>query len=407
MKNIAILGFGVVGGGITRVIEQNCSAIRRACGDDIFVKYILDLREFPDSPYGDRVVHDISIIADDPEVSVVCETMGGVEPAFTFSMQMIKAGKSVITSNKELVAKRGAELLSAARDAGVHYLFEASVGGGIPEIRGMRTSLAGDTVSKIEGIVNGTTNFILTEMKNGGSPFSEALSEAQRLGYAEKDPTADVDGYDAQRKIMILTAVATDKLVSEDDVYRETVSAVTPADMDAARRLGGTVKLIAASRIKECGASLFVCPFIVPSGCPLSFVDGVYNAIRITSPVTEDVMFYGRGAGRMPTAGAVVSDAVSVLSGLAQKEKPCLWEKAPEGYAVPFEENSFSYYVRIKTDKAADAKDALALAFGSAVPLEGAPDGYAEFITGETCEKDAREIFASFEGIESHIRILK
>ncbi len=407
MKYIAILGFGVVGGGITEVIEQNKSRIRDHLGDDVFVKYILDLREFPDSPYGERVVHDIGVIAGDPEVTVVCEAMGGVEPAYTFSMQMIEAGKSVITSNKELVAKRGVELTKAASDAGVSYLFEASVGGGIPEIRGMRTSLAGDTVSAVDGIVNGTTNFILTRMKRDGATFPEALAEAQRLGYAERDPTADVDGYDAQRKIMILAAVATGKLVSEDEVYRETVSNITPADMDAAQRFGGAVKLIASAKFSPAGASLFVSPFIVPSDNPLSFVDDVYNAIRVTSPVTGDVMFYGRGAGRMPTAGAMVSDVLAVLSGLAVKEKACVWEKAPEGYTVPFEENRFSYYLRIKTDSVPESLDAVTLAFGTADKLCGSPAGYAEFITGEICERDARMIFESFEGIESHIRIMK
>ncbi|MDD6095672.1 MAG: homoserine dehydrogenase [Clostridia bacterium] len=407
MKYIAIIGFGVVGGGITEVIEQNKAAVKRLVGDEIYVKYILDLREFPDSPYGDRVVHDVNIIADDPEISVVCETMGGVNPAFDFSMLMLKNKKSVVTSNKELVAKRGVELLSAARQAGVQYLFEASVGGGIPEIRGMRTSLAGDTVSGIDGIMNGTTNYILTRMKKDGASFDEALSEAQRLGYAEKDPTADVDGFDAQRKIMILTAVATDMMADEGDVYRETMRNITPLDMDAAARFGGTVKLLGSARIGEDSASVFVCPFFVPSDCPLSFVDDVYNGIRVMSPVTADVMFYGRGAGRMPTAGAVVADVVSVLSGIAEKERSAKWEYAPDGYITPFEENSFSYYLRIRTESPEECAEAVRLAFGGAEILQGSPEGFAELITDEINEKDARSLFPSLEGLESHIRIMK
>lgn len=407
MKNIAILGFGVVGGGITEVIEQNKDAIRRMAGDGVFVKYILDLRDFPDSPYADRVVHDINIIADDPDVSVVCETMGGVEPAFSFSRTLLEKGKSVVTSNKELVAKRGVELLKIARENSVSYLFEASVGGGIPEIRGMRTSLAGDTISGIDGIMNGTTNYILTRMKKDGATFENALSEAQRLGYAEKDPTADVDGYDAQRKIMILTAVATGLMADENEVYRETMTKVTPLDMDAAKRWGGTVKLLGSSRICEGHASLYICPFFVPSDCPLSFVDDVYNGIRVTSPVTADVMFYGRGAGRMPTAGAVVSDVVSILSGLSEKEKPCNWEKAPDGYVLPFGHNKFSYYVRLCTDNAAECAENMRLIFGGATVIPGSPAGFAEFITDEISENEAEKIFASLEGLESRIRVMK
>ena len=224
MTNIAIIGFGVVGGGITEVIRSNMDAIKRACGDEIYVKYILDLRDFPDSPYADRVIHDFDIIKNDPEVSIVCETMGGVNPAFDYSMKAMRAGKSVITSNKELVANRGVELMEEAKKNGVSYLFEASAGGGIPEIRSMRTSFAGDTISEIDGILNGTTNYILTKMKNEGTDFETALLEAKKLGYAEANPTADVDGFDAQRKIMILTAIVTNQLVSEDKVYTETMT---------------------------------------------------------------------------------------------------------------------------------------------------------------------------------------
>ena len=410
MTHIAIIGFGVVGGGITEVIRLNKKAICRATGDEINVKYILDLRDFPDSPYADRVVHDFSVILNDPEVKVVCETMGGVNPAFDYSMQALRAGKSVVTSNKELVANRGVELMAEAEKNGVCYMFEASAGGGIPEIRSMRTSFGGDTITEIDGILNGTTNYILTKMKNEGADFADVLKEAQKLGYAEANPSADVDGIDAQRKIVILTAIATNKLASCEKVYTETMTKVSSADMDAAARWGGTVKLLGSSRIDhENGkAAIYVCPTFVPNSCPIAHVDDVYNGIRVNSPVTNDYMLYGRGAGRMPTAGAVVSDIVSVLSGVGKNELPMNWEKADDDFVVPFGENQFSYYVRISTDSADETVEKAKLVFGSVEVLGGSPAGCVEFITAKIAEKDAK---AAFEGgalgeIESRIRVM-
>jgi len=409
MINIAILGFGVVGGGITEVIEQNKKALKAYVGDDIYVKKILDLREFPDSPYGDRVVHDVNEIVGDPDIALVCETMGGVNPAFDFSCAMLKAGKHMVTANKELVAKKGLELTSLAKENGVHYLFEPSVGGGIPEIRSMRTSLAGDTITAIDGILNGTTNYILTRMKREGVDFTSTLKDAQRLGYAEANPSADVDGLDAQRKIMILTAVATGYLVKEEDVYCETMTKLTPADIDAAKRWGGAVKLLGSSRIGEGEVSLYVAPFFVPESSPLAFVEDVYNAVHVTSPVTGDVMYYGRGAGRMPTAGAVVEDVASILSGLAAKEKKCEWQAAPAGYVKPFSENTFAYYIRTKADSKLEALEAASLSFGGITEIPGTPENVCEFITAEIEEKTAREIIASgaLGEVESVIRIMK
>lgn len=396
MIKIAIIGFGVVGGGITSVIEKNAKAIEEYLGDKVDVKYILDLREFPDSPYGDRVVHDISTIVEDKEISIVCETMGGVNPAFDFSMQCLKSGKSVVTSNKELVSHKGIELLDCARENGVSYLYEAAVGGGIPEIRSMRTSLAAETITKIDGIVNGTTNYILTRMKREGVDFDSTLKDAQKLGYAEKDPTADVDGLDAQRKIMILTAIATNYLADESEVYCETMKNLTPEDVAAAEKWGGSIKVVASARISDENAALYVCPQFVPYSSPLSHVNDVYNAIRVESPVSGDVMFYGRGAGRMPTAGAVVSDVVSAASGLSQKEKPSLWKKAPEGYVVPFEYIEFSYYVRLRAEDADKVP-------ADSVDIVGAK---ANIITKKMAEKDARALFAKLSP-ESVIRVLE
>lgn len=408
MTNIAILGFGVVGSGIARVIETNEAEIRRLTSDTINVKYILDKREFPESPYKDRVVKDISVIIGDPEVSIVCEAMGGVHPAYEFTMAAFMAGKSVITSNKELVATCGVELQHAARKHGVIYLFEASVGGGIPEIRSMRTSLAMDRMEKIDGIMNGTTNYILTRMKNGGVSFEEALKEAQSLGYAEANPSADVDGIDAQRKIMILSAIATNKLAEEAQVYAETMTKISSMDVDAAARSGHSVKLVGSFRKLEEGMTLYVCPRFVPLSDPLAHIEDVFNGIKVSCAMTGDVMYYGRGAGSYPTAAAMVSDITAIMTGCAKGELIMRWRHTEGEYVVPFEENSFSYYVRIKTDSVSDTDEKVRLVLGDAKKLEGSPLGYAEYITAEICEKDMR---SAVEGgtlgeVESLIRVL-
>ncbi len=345
MKYIAIIGFGVVGGGIAAVLEENKAAITAAVGDTVELKYILDLRDFPDSPWGDRVVHTIDPIVNDPEVALVCETMGGSHPALEYTLQLLAAGKSVVTSNKEVVANFGDRMLACAAEHGVNYLFEASVGGGIPVIRSMLTSLAGDNICRIDGILNGTTNYILTRMRDEGSDYADVLADAQKLGYAEKDPTADVDGIDAQRKIIILTALATGKLVPAEKVYAETMRTITAEDMAGAKKCGGAVKLIGSARMSDEETALFVAPRIVPDSCQLSHIDDVYNGIAVTTPLLGDVLYYGRGAGRFPTASAVAADVCAVLSGAAMKEKRPVFTAACEG-VVDFDEIRFDYYVR-------------------------------------------------------------
>ena len=345
MKYIAIIGFGVVGGGIAAVLEENKAAVSAAVGDEVELKYILDLREFPDSPWGDRVVHTIDPIVNDPDVALVCETMGGSHPAFEYTMQLLEAGKNVVTSNKEVVANFGDRMLACAAEHGVNYLFEASVGGGIPVIRSMLTSLAGDKISRIDGILNGTTNYILTRMRDEGSDYADVLADAQKLGYAEKDPSADVDGIDAQRKIIILTALATGKLVPADKVYAETMRTISAEDMAGAKKCGGAVKLIGSARMTDGETALFVAPRIVPDTCQLSHIDDVYNGIAVTTPLLGDVLYYGRGAGRFPTASAVVADVCAVLSGAAMKEKRPVFTAGCE-HVVDFEEIRFTYYVR-------------------------------------------------------------
>ncbi len=407
MKKIAVIGFGVVGGGVVSLTDENAAMIREASGDDVYVKYILDLRDFPDSPYADRVIHDVNIIINDPEIDLVVETMGGVNPALAFSSAALKAGKHVVTSNKELVAKHGEELMRLADENGVAYLYEASVGGGIPLIRSIRTSLASDTVTAVSGILNGTTNYILTRMRDGGISFEEALAEAQQLGYAEKDPSADIHGFDAQRKIMILTAVATGVIVNEADVYTETMSKLTTADMDAAKRLGGAVRLIGSFVREGDGVSVSVCPRIVPGNNALAYVNDVYNAVSAVTSLTGDVMYYGRGAGRYPTAGAVISDVTAALSGAYKTESNRTWEKAPAGFVRPFAEAGNRMYIRVTGAPVQEITDAARLLFGDVTEVPGTPAGVAEFVTPILTEDAAAKAIAALPGtVESVIRLL-
>lgn len=403
MKNIAVIGYGVVGGGITTVIEENCAKIRGTVGDDVCVKYILDLRDFPDSPYADRVVHTIDPILADGSVELVCETMGGSHPAFEYSVSCMKAGKSVVTSNKEVVANFGAELLACARENGVQYMFEASVGGGIPVIRGFNTALAGDRISAVNGILNGTTNYILTKMRTENRTFDDVLAEAQVLGYAERDPSADIDGIDAKRKIMILTALASGKLVSDTDVYTETLRNVSVEDIRAAEKWGGAVKLIAGAAFDGDMIQAQVCPMFVPWSCPLSHISDVYNGISVTSPVCGDVMFYGRGAGRLPTAGAVVADVCAVLSGAAKAERVPVFEKA-EGCVKPFDEVGFRCYIRASESRVELCEAISAYCEGTEVLSDEA--GVVELITGKLTKPETDKLRAQFAGIESVIRVL-
>lgn len=403
MKNIAVIGYGVVGGGITTVIEENCAKIRETVGDDVCVKYILDLRDFPDSPYADRVVHTIDPILADESVELVCETMGGSHPAYEYSVSCMKAGKSVVTSNKEVVATFGAELLACARENGVQYMFEASVGGGIPVIRGFNTALAGDRISAVNGILNGTTNYILTKMRTENRTFEDVLAEAQVLGYAERDPSADIDGIDAKRKIMILTALASGKLVRDTDVYTETLRNVSVEDIRAAEKWGGAVKLIAGAAFDGDKIQAQVCPMFVPWSCPLSHISDVYNGISVTSPVCGDVMFYGRGAGRLPTAGAVVADVCAVLSGAAKAERVPVFEKA-EGCVKPFDEVGFRCYIRASESRVELCEAISAYCEGTEVLSDEA--GVVELITGKLTKPETDKLRAQFAGIESVIRVL-
>lgn len=310
MIQIAVLGYGTVGSGVVEVINTNHSSINKKAGEEINIKYVLDLRDFPGDPIQEKIVHDFDVILNDPEIRIVVEVMGGVEPAYTFTKKALLAGKSVCTSNKELVARHGSELLQIAREKNINYLFEASCGGGIPIIRPLNSSLTADEIDEITGILNGTTNYILTEMIQNGSEFEDVLKDAQDKGYAERNPEADVEGHDACRKIAILSSLAFGRQVDFEDIYTEGITKITATDIKYAKAMGQTIKLLAFSR--KVGESFYamVAPALLGPSDPLYSVNGVFNAIFVHGNVLGDAMFYGSGAGKLPTASAVVSDVV-------------------------------------------------------------------------------------------------
>ena len=313
MIQIAVLGYGTVGSGVVEVINTNHDSINKRAENEINIKYVLDLRDFPGDPVEKVLVHDYEVIANDPEVDVVVEVMGGVEPAYTFTKRALEAGKSVCTSNKELVARHGTELLAIAKEHGANYLFEASCGGGIPIIRPLNSSLTADEIDEVTGILNGTTNYILSKMASDGSDFADVLKEAQRLGYAERNPEADVEGYDACRKIAILSSLAYGKEVNYEEVYTEGITKITAKDIRYAKEMGCEIKLLGVARCQEDGVEAYVCPMLIPAEHPLSSVNDSYNAVFVHGDAVGDTMFYGRGAGELPTASAVVGDIFEVV----------------------------------------------------------------------------------------------
>lgn len=315
MIRIALLGFGVVGSGTAEVLTENAALIARHYGEEFEIGYILDLREFPDHPLGGRVVHDIAPILADPEVKVVAEMMGGSHPAYEFTKAALEAGKSVVTSNKEVVATFGAELLDVAREHGVSYLFEASVGGGIPIIRPMRDDLSPNRILSVSGILNGTTNFILSKMRTESTSFGEALKEAQKLGYAEANPAADVEGTDAARKIVILAALAFGVLISPNAIRKEGIAQITTEQTAVAESLGCSLKLIAHTERIGTRVLALVEPHMVPYANPISHVEGVFNGILVNAECLGKTFFSGAGAGKLPTASAVVADILNAATG--------------------------------------------------------------------------------------------
>ena len=384
MVKVAVLGYGTVGSGIVEVIKTNQDMVNKKAGDEIDVKYILDLRDFPGDPYENLVVHDVEIILNDPEVLVIAEAMGGVEPAYTFTKRALSAGKSVCTSNKELVAKHGAELIELARANKCNYMFEASVGGGIPIIRPLNASLTPERVDGITGILNGTTNYILTKMEKEGSDFDTVLKEAQDKGYAERNPEADVEGYDACRKIAILSSLMFGKNVDSEKVPTEGITKITAADFEYANAAEYTIKLLGRSRaIDDDTAEVMVAPFMLPKDHPLAMVYGVFNAVFVTGNMLGDSMYYGRGAGKLPTASAVVSDVIDCARHQG-KVIMCFWDKE-EVKLADIGEAERSFFIRAK----AGAEDAVTAAFpgGRMVHLKDRKEDFGYF-TQSMKEKD-------------------
>ncbi len=384
MIKIAILGYGTIGSGVVEVLDTNRESIAKRAGDEIEVKYILDLRDFPGDPMEGKVIHDYGIIAEDPEIQVVVEAMGGVEPAYTFVKRALLAGKSVTTSNKALVAKHGAELIAIAKEQGINFLFEASVGGGIPIIRPLNSSLTADEIQEITGILNGTTNYMLSKMTFEGLEFDDVLKDAQSRGYAEADPTADIEGYDACRKIAILTSLVCGQQVDFEEIYTEGITKITATDIRYAKAMGRAIKLLATSRKTEEGYCAMVAPFMLAQGHPLYNVNDVFNAIFVHGNVLGDAMFYGSGAGKLPTASAVVADIVDIAKHL-HKHILISWSSRKLDL-VDYKQAESRFFVRTTKEK-----EEIQKAFGNVEFVE------AEGISGETgflTEVMAEEAFA-------------
>ena len=397
MVNIAVLGYGTVGSGVVEVIHTNHERINQRIGDELNVKYVLDLRDFPGDPIQEKLVHDFNVIVEDPDVQIVVEVMGGIEPAYTFVKRSLQAGKSVATSNKALVAKHGAELLSIARDKNINFLFEASVGGGIPIIRPLNSSLTADEIEEITGILNGTTNYMLSKMFYEGADYAEVLKEAQDKGYAERNPEADVEGYDACRKIAILSSLISGQQVDFEDIYTEGITNITKEDMMYAKEMGMTIKLLASSKRDNDHLHAIVAPALLHKEHPLYNVNDVFNAIFVHGNVLGDAMFYGSGAGKLPTASAVVADVVDEAKHL-NRNIMTMW-KNEKLELLPLDNTSKKFFVRIKGDAEA-MKAHLESSFGpiSIVKVDGL-NGEFGFVTEEMTEGSYKEKSAEFPGI--------
>ena len=345
MVNIAVMGYGTVGSGVVEVINTNSAVINQRAGDEINIKYVLDLRDFPGDPIQEKIIHDVDIIINDPEIKIVVEVMGGIEPAYTFVKRCLEAGKSVATSNKALVAKHGAELLSIARERELNFLFEASVGGGIPIIRALNSSMTADVIEEITGILNGTTNYMLTKMFYEGADYDEVLKEAQDNGYAERNPEADVEGYDACRKIAILSSLISGQQVDYEDIYTEGITKITKQDMMYAKEMGMTIKLLASSKRHKDHLHAIVAPALLGKDHPLYNIDDVFNAVFVHGNMLGDAMFYGSGAGKLPTASAVVADVVDEAKHL-HRNIMTMW-KSEKLILEPIEDTCNRFFVRV------------------------------------------------------------
>ena len=399
MIKVAVMGYGTIGSGVVEVLDINKNSIAKRAGEEIGVKCILDLRDFPGDPIQEKVVHDYKVIANDPEVQIVVETMGGVEPAYTFVKAMLTEGKHVTTSNKALVAAKGAELIALAKEKNVNFMFEASVGGGIPIIRPLNSCLTADEIEEITGIVNGTTNYMLTKMTEEGSEFDDVLKDAQAKGYAEKDPTADIEGYDACRKIAILTSLVCGQQVDFEDIHTEGITKITATDIRYAKTMGRAIKLLASSHKVGDGYVAMVAPFLLPATHPLYNVNDVFNAIFVHGNVLGDAMFYGSGAGKLPTASAVVADIVDMAKHLDTNIAVEWSSKKLE--LVDYRNVENCYFVRTSADE-----KRIEEVFGevSYVTAEGV-SGETGFVTARMSEADYEKKAAELGSVLQMIRV--
>ncbi|HBI64826.1 MAG TPA: homoserine dehydrogenase [Clostridiales bacterium] len=403
MFQAAIMGFGTVGSGVYEVLDRNAATVTKNAKQSIEVKYILDLRDFPDAPYQEKFVKDFAVIENDPEVRIVVETMGGKGAAYEFTKRCLLAGKHVVTSNKELVACHGAELLRIAAEHNVNYLFEASVGGGIPIIRPMLQCLTANRMLHITGILNGTTNYILTRMIHAGLTFDAALKEAQQKGYAEANPAADVDGVDACRKICILSDIAYGDNIFPEEVETEGISKITLADVGYAAQADCVVKLLGRAVLQEDGTLYaFVAPHFVSKICPLASVDDVFNAILVSGDMLGDAMFYGQGAGKLATASAVVADVIDCVRH-DKHRRQFDWGDGSKKLLRPLNSFASRWYVRLTGD---DAAARLLAAFPDCTQLSAQAEGEAACLTAELTTAQMNEKRAALGSVAGCMRLL-
>ena len=409
---IAVMGFGVVGSGTVELLDKNKDIIENRCGQEIEVKYILDLRDFPDSPYRDKLTKNFDDILNDPEITVVAELMGGKTFAYDYTKRLLQKGISVVTSNKELVATYGAELLKIAKENGCNYLFEASVGGGIPIIRPLHQCLAANRFSRIAGILNGTTNYILTKMIYDQKSFDEALAQAQSLGYAEKDPSADVDGHDAPRKLCILGSLAFGKHIYPEYIHCSGIREITLDDVEYAENAGYAIKLIGLIENTESGIVATVCPRLVSINNPLSGVNDVFNAIMVTGDAVGEVLFYGRGAGKLPTASAVVGDIIDAVKHKGKEIISLNWSDSDSrDFIRRYKTAPVRIYARIRAVNADRLKELITGLFGYVdfIPRKHRSENELAFITPMMIESEIDERLAEISKsaeLKKKIRLL-
>lgn len=378
MKKVAVLGYGTVGSGVVELIEKNADIIEKSAKEKIEVKYIVDIRDFSGDRNASKFVKDFAVIENDPEVSVVVETIGGTNPAYDFTKRALLAGKSVVTSNKELVAKHGAEFFEIAKEKNVNYLFEASVGGGIPVLRPIAQCLSANKIDEIYGILNGTTNYILTRMIKAGLTFDKALSEAQELGYAERDPSADIEGHDACRKICILASLAFGRHIYPQYISTEGITKVTLSDVRLASEADCVIRLLGRTKLSSDGkVYAYVGPHLVSKSSPIAAVEDVFNAVMVHGNMVGDTMFYGPGAGKFPTASAVVADVIDAAKH-TEARKYLGWENAGKDAIADMSEFTSRYYVRVEGEH---ARTAAAGVFGAVSFIEDKEE--VAFITEE------------------------